>query len=407
MLQSLDDPHAKYFSASELAELKQLTEGQITGIGAELRKEEGRVVVPNVFPGSPAERAGLRPGDELLQIDGHPLPRELTDVVHKLRGAAGTVVKVTGRRRDGTEFQCAITRGPIQIPEVRGLWRTGSGAPQHWIDPDLKLAYLQITTFNPAAVSQTRKLIEKLKQGGLKGLVLDLRDSPGGLLAAAIDFVSLFQKEGKLLIVKGQQGDEVYAAKGQSWLGDFPLVVLIDGTTASAAEVAAGALQEHGRAVLVGDRTFGKGSVQTLIPVDGGEALKVTTAQMVLPGGRRLQRLPGEATWGVDPNDGFYVPLSAAGQEAAKSARRQRDLGDASRPEKLSPEAIATELADPQLAAAVKTLSAKVSGGEFAKAGEPLTTLVTRHRRAQQLQDQRQKLLNQLQQVDRELGSAN
>jgi C-terminal processing protease CtpA/Prc/beta-lactamase regulating signal transducer with metallopeptidase domain len=187
MLQSLDDPYAQYFTAQESAELKQMVEGRITGIGAELKSEEGRIVMPNVFPGSPAERAGLRRGDEVLEIDRHPVPKELSDVVHKLRGAAGTVVHVKGRRKDGTEFQCEITRGPIQIPEVLGLWRAAGGTSQHWIDPDKKLAYLQITTFNPATVSQTRKLIEKLQQEGLKGLVIDLRDSPGGLLAAAIE----------------------------------------------------------------------------------------------------------------------------------------------------------------------------------------------------------------------------
>ncbi len=334
-----------------------------------MKKEAGRLIVVHALPGSPAEKAGLRGGDELLQIDRQPVPGKLFEVVLKLRGAAGTLVGVKVRRKDGTEAELAITRGPIQVPALRGLRRTGGDAWQYWIDSDQKLAYMQIAFFNSAAVSQTRELIGKLKQQGLKGLVLDLRDSPGGILAAAVDFVGLFQKEGKLLIVKGRQGDEVYSAKGQSWQGDFPLVVLIDGTTTSAAEVVAGALQEHGRAVLVGDRTFGKGSVQSLISVDGGETPEGDHGHHG-PARRPAIAARGRNDLGHRPERRLLrPPFRREAKQAARSARQHRDSSEAVASAKLSSDAIASELADVQLAAAVKTLSAKVCGGEFVKVG--------------------------------------
>jgi hypothetical protein len=192
-----------------------------------------------------------------------------------------------------------------------------------------------------------------------------------------------------------------YDADGAGWVGDFPLVVLINPATVSSGEVIAGALKERGRAVLVGDRTRGKGTVQSLIPIEGGEALKVTCAEMFLPSGRRLQRVDGDPAWGVDPSDGFYVPLTASRAEAAKTARDQFANHGAASPQRLTPEWIEQKLADPQLAAAVRALSAKVSGGEFAKAGQPLTALAAHY---EQMRQQRDRLLTQLKRLDRELG---
>ena len=299
----------------------------------------------------------------------------------------------------------AIRRQPIHFSSVGGLWRDEQRQSRYSLDPDQKLAYVQIVAVDKNVAGKTQKLIEQLKGQGLKGLVLDLRDCPGGMLQAIPKIVGLFQKEGRLLTIKSTNGgqDFVYDADGECWMGDFPVVILINGSTTSAAEVIAGALQELRRAILVGDRTCGRGSIQALVPVDGGEGLKVSVGEMFLASGRGLQRVAGDTTWGVDPNDGFYVPLTAAAQQGAKAARQEFSRGKATSPAKLTPEWIEQKLADPQLAAAVKTLSAKVSGGQFAKVGQPLAALVAHY---EQIRQQREHLLGQLKQLERESGGS-
>jgi carboxyl-terminal processing protease len=400
MLQSLNDPYAVYYSTEELADLNVQMSGQLVGIGVDLAMEKDRVVVRKSLPDSPAESANLQAGDELLQIDGQPMNEGLKGVVKMIRGDAGTVVKLKVRKKDGTEVDLAVPRRPIHLPNVCGLWRE-NGQWRYWLDTDQKIAYVQIVAIDKDAASRTKELIGQLQQQGLNGLVLDLRGSPGGLLSTALEIVRMFQKEGRLLTVKGENGVFAYDADGKGWIGDFPMVVLIDGMTSSGAEVMAGVLQERGRVVLVGDRTRGYSSLQSIVPIEGGKAIKVTVAEMLLPSGRRLQRVAGAAAWGIDPDDGFYVPMTAADQQAAKVARREFVTGKQTTPEKLTPELIEKKLADPQLSAAVKALSAKVSGGKFTKVGQSLAALSVQH---EQLRQQRERLLIQLKQLDSELG---
>src|SRR5262249_11451344 len=157
--------------------------------------------------------------------------------------------------------------------------------------------------------TEVEAAIDKLQKEGLKGLILDLRFCPGGLLNQGVDVGKLFLKEGTIVTIKGTKGlESVYKADGKP-VGDFPMLVLINAQTASAAEILAGALKDHNRAVLLGTRTYGKGSVQSILSVDGGGALKLTVALHYLPSGRNIQKHPGAKTWGVDPDDGFYVPL--------------------------------------------------------------------------------------------------
>ncbi len=399
MLQSLNDPNAAYISSDKIADIKQFVEGELVGVGVEIRKYKNRIEVAKVLPHSPAESAGLQAGGELLEIDGQAVTEDLAGVARMIRGTPDTTVKIKVRKTDGTTADFVIPRRSIQIPSISGLWRNDDNQRQYWLDFDRKLGYVRINSIDANTPKLTEEAIRQLKERGLQGLVLDLRDLPGGLLSSGLDVVGLFQKDGRLLTVKRKDGEENFEADGMNWMGDFPLVVLINNNTTSAGEVMAGVLQLRGRAVLVGDRTFGKGTVQSIFDIDGREALKLTLGEMILPNGRRLQRIAGDAVWGVDPDDGFYVPMTVAERKAASAAREKNVVGEAP----LTPEKIEKDLSDPQLAAAVKTLSAKVADGEFTKVGQPVAALTAQLER---LRLQRDETLARLKQLDGELGLA-
>jgi carboxyl-terminal processing protease len=403
MLQSLNDPYAEYYSTDQMADLQRQLSGRFVGIGVELVKKNNHIFVQRVFAGSPAKSAGVQPDDELQLIDGKSVTGDINDASKMIRGAADTTVEIKVRKKEGAVVAMHIKRRPLELPAICGLWLDEQGKPRYWLDPAQKLAYVQIASVGEDAAAKARALIEELKKEELKGLVLDLRDCPGGLLSKALDIVGLFQKGGLLLTVKEKDSQQTFAADGKNWLGDFPVVILVNGATASSGEMIAGVLQDRGRAVLVGDRTFGKGTIQGLFPIDGGETLKVTVAEMYLPSGRRLQRVAGDAKSGVDPNDGFYVPLSAADQDAAKAARQGIADGKQTAPTTLTPEWIEKTLADPQMASALKTLSAKAAGGDFVKVGQPLTALIAHY---ENVWRERERLLIQVKQLDRQLGEA-
>ena len=231
MLQSLNDPHADYFSSEKIADIRQFWGGTHVGIGAVLRKDKDHIMVTKTLPHSPAESAGLEPDTELLRIDGHEVSADFDEVVKLIRGTPNTVVKIKARKMDGTVVDLSITRVQITIPCVYGLWQDGKKQWQYWLDSDRKLGYVRIGSIDGTTVKQTINVIEQLKQQGLKGLVLDLRDLPGGLLSATTEFVGLFQKDGRLLTIKKHDGEEKCDADGKNWMGDFPLVVLINGKT--------------------------------------------------------------------------------------------------------------------------------------------------------------------------------
>jgi carboxyl-terminal processing protease len=229
----------------------------------------------------------------------------------------------------------------------------------------------------------------------MKGLILDLRSCPGGTLEAAVGVASLFLPGGVIVTIQGRDGAEVTtsADAGKS-LGDFPLVVLINEQTASAAEVVAGALQDRGRAVLVGTRTVGKGSVQSLMKLkEGSGAIKLTTAYYKLPSGRNIDRSEGNRRWGIDPNDGDFVPMDVRQLEAL------RRVG----PDQPRPGAAARDRTDPQLAAGLKAMTARLTTGEFAQAGRSKEALADYLRRREEIQKRRTALVDDLEKLDKEL----
>jgi carboxyl-terminal processing protease len=398
MVGALHDPYSAYLGPAEIADLETQIRGTLTGIGARLGTPGGRVTIEAPLPDSPAQKAGVAPGDVILEVDGVPAAGlDLRAVVQRIVGAPGSVVRLKLARRDGREVVLDITRSTITIPTVLGHLRDGGDRREWMIDPAHKVGYAQVDHFGSATAGELAEAIRMLQAQGMTGMVLDLRSCPGGLLEAAVDVASLFLQGGTVLTTRGRDGAEVATkADPEKSLGDFPLVVLINERTASAGEIVAGALQDRARAVLVGTRTVGKGSVQSLIRLkDGGGAIRLTTAYYTLPGGRNIDKAEGKSSWGVDPSDGDFVPMEIGQLEALRKRRPGRDI----------PGAI--DLADVQLAAALKAIVARLTTGEFAQVGQANAVLAAHIRRRDEIEKRRTALLNDLEELDKELNDLN
>lgn len=312
------DPHSAYLDKEDAAALLDDTQGEYVGIGVETERRPDnslRVVAP--IDGTPAHRAGLRAGDVIIAIDGEPLGDNATPH-HDLRGEAGEPVVVTITRLGEAETR--------DVRMVRELIRVRSVASRV-LEPGY--GYLRISTFQtdtgPALRRQLRALTGDEKSP-LRGLVLDLRSNPGGLLSAAVEAADALLEDGLIVRTKGRlpYSNASFHARPGDLAGGAPVVVLVDTGTASAAEVLAGALRDHGRASLMGSRTFGKGSVQTVVPLDNGDSIKLTTARYYTPSGDSIQArglrpdivLRGEAARGQREQD-LAGHLAAEGEEGA------------------------------------------------------------------------------------------
>lgn len=412
LLQGLKDPYTDYLSANELAQFDTQIKGALVGIGAHLKLIDSRITVISPTEESPALKAGLRPGDVIEAIDGKSTSGQaLADVIPRILGAAGTVVKLKVVHPEGVVEELAITRREIRIRSITGFQRGSDGQWQYLIDPDHKIGYLDVYQFSSRTAAEVRETVADLQQQGLQGLILDLRFCPGGLLQQGIEVCKLFLAKGVIVTTKGPGNEEsVYKADGKESLGDFPLMVLVNDDTASAAEIVAGALRDNDRAVLLGTRTFGKGSVQSVMKLDAGGALKVTTAYHYLPSGRNIQKRPGEKTWGVDPSDGFYVPLSAAQIEALRAGAQKRALlglhqDELPKIQRLTPKIVAEKHADPQLAAALRSMVARITGGEFLKVGKDNGLMLDHLQQIEELRLRREQLHQSLKQLDQDLNN--
>ena len=281
------DPHSRFMDPEEYGKLKQETEGneEIDGIGIDVEKRKTHLVIISPIEGSPAAKAGIEPGDVIRRVDGVDVgPLEFDDAVSRMQGPPGSEVTLVVERK-ARELTFKIKRARYELKPVEGkLLEDGVG-------------YVKIRLFSATTDGMLGELLDQLnaKAKGLRGLVLDLRRNPGGLLDSGIKVADRFIAEGLIVKTVGKGGhvmDEAKAYKNGTWLG-FPMVVVVDGATASAAEIVAGALQDHGRAVILGTQTFGKGSVQTVIDLDGCGAkpcgLKLTVARYYTPSGRSIQ----------------------------------------------------------------------------------------------------------------------
>lgn len=278
------DPHSALLDPEAFKEMRISTEGKFGGIGIEITAEDGFIKVVAPIDHTPAQRAGIRSGDTIVMLDGTPLRNlPVGEAVERMRGAPGTQIVLTiSREGEPAPFDIPLTRAIIQVASVTGeMLEDGFG-------------YIRITNFQSDTGGNLRAQIEQLQQenaGALHGLILDLRNNPGGVLHGAVEVSDVFLPDGLVVSTRGRNAanNHGFSATTEDATGDMPLVVLVNGGSASSAEIVAGALQDHKRAIILGSRTFGKGSVQTVIPTNNGGALKLTTARYYTPSGRSIQ----------------------------------------------------------------------------------------------------------------------
>jgi carboxyl-terminal processing protease len=278
------DPHSSFLTPTEFNDMRADTDGEFGGVGIEIEEDDGVLVVLQTIPGSPAERAGLAPKDRIVTVDGAPTKgRGGDDTAGRLRGKPGTTVKVEVERAGWDQpHPFTLTRELIQVAAVESRVL------------DDGIGYVRIKQFQERTDREVEDALEKIKAavpGGVQGLVLDLRGNPGGLLDQSAKVADLFLSSGVIVTTIGKGGRklEEYDAREHGTFSDFPMTVLVNGGSASAAEIVAGALQDHERAVIVGTQTYGKGSVQSIFQFEDGSGLKLTVARYFTPSGRSIQ----------------------------------------------------------------------------------------------------------------------
>ena len=325
MLSSLD-PHSSYLSPDNFDEMQVQTKGEFGGLGIEVTMEEGFVKVVSPIDDTPAFRAGIQAGDIITHLDGEPvLGLTLGDAVEKMRGPVGTDITLTVVREGAEQpLDIAITRDIITIQSVR--WRIED-----------EVGYIRVTSFNEQTEAGLIDALESLKADlgdQMQGIVLDLRNNPGGLLDQAIAVADIFLDKGEIVSTRGRRPDSTqrFNARPGDLADGVPVVVLINGGSASASEIVAGALQDHRRAIILGEKSFGKGSVQTIIPLPGHGAMRLTTARYYTPSGISIQAK------GITPDIIVAAATIASGTEEENGPlRNEGDLRNSLVPEEEQP----------------------------------------------------------------------
>lgn len=326
MLQPLD-PYTQFFPPVEAEQFQRLMTGNFKGIGVQLGlTPDGEIQVVTPMDDSPALEAGLVPGDVILSAGGTKLQGlKFDDVRTFIAGPEGTSVELLIRKSDGSEVKKSVVRRNIVSPTLFGLFRNSDGSQNFWLDTETKIAYIRITQFTPETAEHLQDEILKLRSLDMKSLVLDLRFNPGGELAEAVAMSNLFIDQGVIVRTRGlHRAEQTYSVDSGKTLPFFPVALLINSSSASASEIVAGALAEHRRATLVGERTFGKGSVQEPMAMPKGAMLKMTVAHYYLPSGRLLHRKPDSTEWGVDPQ--IVVTLDPQQTEAVLTYWNQSQI---------------------------------------------------------------------------------
>jgi carboxyl-terminal processing protease len=344
------DPHSQYINPHDYKQFDKQSEGKFGGVGIQVgfdRQNRGQLTVISPMAGTPAYEAGVLAGDIILKIDGKPTDNmRMSEAVDMIQGEPGSKVTLSVVREGVKEPKdIPITRAIIKVPCVLGDLRKPDN-PKEWdffLDKKERIAYIRLTTFSKTAASELRTVVEGLEKDGVRGLILDLRNNPGGLLRAAVEISDMFLNEGVIVSTKGRNHkDEVYHAKPEGTLltgpnGDVPIVVLINKFSASASEIVSAALQDHKRAVVVGERSYGKGSVQNIILMENDtSALKLTTASYWRPSGKNIHRFPDKKDfeaakidpdeWGVKPSEGMDVKMKDEERLAYMAHRSDRDI---------------------------------------------------------------------------------
>ena len=361
------DPYSTYLDDEEVEDFGRAVDGEFTGVGVQIlpNPDSGRLTVLAPIPGSPAAEAGLRAGDVIARVDGEDVTGlDPSAVTGKIKGEAGEPVTLGLLRPDSAtpdEIEdVTVVRAAVRAPSVVGDRRGADGEWDYLLPGEPKVGLLRVSRFGPGTAREIRKALATLTGRGAEGVILDLRGNPGGLLNQAVAVADLFLKDGRIVStagrnVPGQQFDAIPGGPAE----DLAVAVLIDRYSASASEIVAAALQDAGRAAVVGERTFGKGSVQSVIDLGGGRtALKLTIAAYKRPSGANIQR-PGPMAikelgdggeWGVMPDEGSEVKLTPQQRRAAFGSRVERDKPDS-----------AAETDDPQFAAALGAVRARIT----------------------------------------------
>ncbi|MCS7262429.1 MAG: S41 family peptidase [Aquificaceae bacterium] len=313
MMKSLD-PFSAFFTPEQYREFRQETGGEFGGVGIEIGMEKGRPIVISPIEGTPAHRAGLKSGDVIVEINGEDTSNmTLMDVVRRIRGKPGTKVTLTILRKGADRpVRVELERATIKVESVK------------WTKLE-DVGYIRLSQFTEGVGKDVEKAVKGLTSQGVRGIILDLRNDPGGLLAEAINVSELFLKEGKLIVYTKTKKGEVsryFARKKPILPENMPLVVLINRGSASASEIVAGALQDHKRAVIVGEKSFGKASVQNIIPLEDGSAIKLTVAHYYTPLGRLIDKK------GIQPD--VEVKMKEEEEEKLQEVIRQKRIQGAS-----------------------------------------------------------------------------
>jgi carboxyl-terminal processing protease len=352
------DQYSSYISPDELKRFTRIVDQEFGGIGIQVdgppNPRVPRLTVMSPLPGTPAYKAGLKAGDVIMEIEGESTDGlAVSDAVKVLTGKPGEAVTIGVRNADSKEIkQVTIVRELIQVATVQGDRYQDDGRWDFFLDNEHKIGYVRLTHFSRRSADELRATFEQLIDDGMKGLVLDLRFNPGGLLSQATEISDMLIEAGRIVSTKGRNTPErTWEAKADGTFSGFPMAVLVNGFSASASEIVSACLQDHKRAVIVGQRTWGKGSVQNVIELEeGSSALKLTTASYHRPSGKNIHRFHGAKesdVWGVSPDEGFEVKFKFDEMRKYQEYRQERDILQDGGPPK-------SEFDDRQLARAVK-----------------------------------------------------
>jgi carboxyl-terminal processing protease len=335
------DPHSSFINPKEYKQFTKQSKGKFGGVGIQITTDRatGNLMVISPMVGTPAYEAGVLAGDLIVKIDGKPTDNmRLSEAVELIQGEPGQKVTLTVLHEGAKEtVDLEMTRAEIEVHSVQGDVRKPD-QPTEWdwfIDKENKIAYVRLVAFSENTVADLRKVLEQLQRDGARGLVLDLRNNPGGLLQAAVQVSDLFLTGGAIVTTKGRNlKDRTYEAHDAGTLmlpeHQYPIAILLNKYSASASEIVAAALQDHKRAVVVGERSYGKGSVQNIIEMENhASALKLTTASYWRPSGKNIHRFPDSKDadeWGVQPSPGLEVPMKDEERLEYMVYRRDRDI---------------------------------------------------------------------------------
>ena len=322
------DPFTTYVPPAQRENFDRLLEGTFKGVGIQLNQtEKGEIEVVSPIDGSPAFKAGVHAGDIILKVNGQSLEGlRLPDVIKKIGGELGSEVELTVRHLSGEEETLRMRREEIIVPTVKGFERMTDNQWKFYVSTDPKIAYIRLSQFTSSTYDTVKGILSDLLADGMQGLILDLRWNPGGQLDQSVQLVDLFLEEGTIVSTKGANRPErVERAVEPGTLPWFPMIVLVNEHSASASEIVAGSLLDNRRAAVLGERTYGKGSVQELIPLEGNHGeLKLTVAYYYLPSGRLVHRKKGAETWGVEPQ--IHVPMDEKVQQQVVREQYRSEL---------------------------------------------------------------------------------